>query len=219
MKKLICFDMDNTLINSDKGHFHSYMESIEKFGFKRISYWRFLKLMGMPKEQVVREIIGYGKKENLYKKINDLQAKLIEIKYVHMTKALRGTKRVLKKLKKDYKLAVTSNCSHRTILNLLKSAGINYRLFEVIVGNDDVRISKPAPSEIRKASKILHTRASYVVGDSIYDIMAAKRAKVKVISVLTGHYSREDLKRRRPDYIVSSLRQLPRLLKKIENES
>jgi phosphoglycolate phosphatase-like HAD superfamily hydrolase len=196
------------------------MDAVEKYGFKKISYWKFLRLMGMPKEQVVREIIGYGKDKKVYDKVNDLQAELvIKNKYGNTTKALFGIKRALRKLDKKYRLAVTSNCSHKTILTLLKNAGIDTKLINIVVGNDDVRLSKPNPAEIRKASKIAHIKADYVVGDSIYDIIAAKRARVKSIAVLTGHFSRKVLKQKKPEYIIKSVRYLPRLLRKIENES
>jgi len=35
MKKLICFDMDNTLVYSDEAHILAYNESLEKIGLKK----------------------------------------------------------------------------------------------------------------------------------------------------------------------------------------
>ncbi|MDD5331680.1 MAG: HAD family hydrolase [Candidatus Nanoarchaeia archaeon] len=218
MKKLICFDLDNTLINSDVSHFFTYNKAIKHYGFRSVSFLKFLSLMGMPKEQMVREMVGQGKDEEIYYKINKLQFKLITTKYKFFTWRLFGAKKALKKLKKNYKLAVTSNCAHKTIINLLKNAGIDYKLFDAIVGDDDVKVPKPSPNEIKKAVRITKTKASYVVGDSIYDIMAAKRAKVKIISVLTGHTSRKVLKEKKPDYIIKSVRYLPKLLEMINNE-
>jgi phosphoglycolate phosphatase-like HAD superfamily hydrolase len=53
-----------------------------------------------------------------------------------------------------------------------------------------------------------------MVGDTIYDIMAGKRAGVKVISVLTGTQSRSLLKAYKPDVILRSAADVARYLKK-----
>jgi phosphoglycolate phosphatase-like HAD superfamily hydrolase len=52
----------------------------------------------------------------------------------------------------------------------------------------------------------------YMVGDSIYDIMAAHKAKIKAIAVLSGHYTREELEKENPFKIIKSLRGLLRIV-------
>jgi len=51
-----------------------------------------------------------------------------------------------------------------------------------------------------------------MVGDSIYDIQAARKAKVKGIAVLTGDHSRSMLKKQKPFMILNSVKGLPRKL-------
>ena len=74
---------------------------------------------------------------------------------------------------------------------------------------------KPAPDQIIKVEKKLKIKASFMVGDTIYDILAAKRAKVKAIAVTSGLQSKSTLKKAKPYAILKSIKYLPEYLKKI----
>jgi len=52
----------------------------------------------------------------------------------------------------------------------------------------------------------------YMVGDSTYDIIAAHKAKVKGIAVLTGHYSKEELEGEKPFKIIKKLKGLLKII-------
>src|SRR3989344_1236841 len=127
-------------------------------------------------------------------------------------KPLFGIIPALNKLKRNYHLAVITNCRSKEIPVLLKEAGINVKLFDILVGNDAVKHPKPAPDEIFKAEAAIHHKASYMVGDSIYDMIAGKRAGVKTIGVLTGHTSKAKLKKYKPLAILKSVAELPKFL-------
>lgn len=211
-KKLICFDLDNTIIHSDKSHTLAFQKALKKLKLKVIPQKDISIHFGKPKFEVGKAISSKKDKRtvNLVLYWHDHYLYKETKKYV---KRISGVMSVLKKLKKKYKLALVSNCRHRNILLLLKEANIPYKTFDIIIGNDDVKHSKPAPDEILKAEKLLHTNADYMVGDTIYDIMAAKRAKAKAIVVLTGRQNRKTLKKKKPYKIINSIKQLPKILK------
>ncbi|MBU2633692.1 MAG: HAD family hydrolase [Nanoarchaeota archaeon] len=208
--KLILFDLDNTLVKSDMSHGIAFNKSLSKLGFKKINVKKMSKHFGKPKDGVV-EALAPTKDKKILNKIlyyHDMYLYEVSKKY---NRKVRGVVGVLKFLKKKYKLGIVSNCKHKNILTLLKASGLDYKLFDVIVGNDDVRRSKPFPDEIFKAEKILHMDACCIVGDSVYDVRAGKKAKVKTISVLTGVYSRNVLKKEKPDYILKSVVDLKKI--------
>ena len=74
---------------------------------------------------------------------------------------------------------------------------------------------KPAPDQIIKTEKKLKIKASFMIGDTIYDIIAARKAKVKAIAVTSGLQSKEKLKKEKPYAILKSIKYLPKYLKKI----
>ena len=51
-----------------------------------------------------------------------------------------------------------------------------------------------------------------VVEDSVFGVKAAKAAKMACVAVLTGVYSREELKKANPDLIVNSLKERDEIL-------
>ena len=91
-------------------------------------------------------------------------------------------------------------------------AGYDLNFFDLIIGNDDVVKPKPWPDEIVKAGHLLRVKPEFMVGDSIYDVIAAHKAKVKAIAVLTGHYTKEELEKEKPFKIIKNLKELLRMV-------
>jgi pyrophosphatase PpaX len=85
------------------------------------------------------------------------------------------------------------------------------RYFEVVVGSDDTERHKPDPEPILLALDRLQTRpgdAAYV-GDSPFDLRAAKAAGVAAIGVTWGGiHTRERLADEEPDALVDSAEEL-----------
>ena len=66
-----------------------------------------------------------------------------------------------------------------------------------MITRDQVAYAKPNPDLFLVAAERLHmaTRDCFVVGDSIWDLLAAQRAGALGIGVLSGGYGREELER------------------------
>jgi len=52
----------------------------------------------------------------------------------------------------------------------------------------------------------------YYIGDTPYDVMAARGAGVKSVSVATGNYAPDRLASERPDFVISSISELGSVL-------
>lgn len=209
-KDLFCFDLDNTLIDSEKVSVFSYNYAFKKSGFREVEFEKLVKLLGRPHGEIIK-MLTKCRDMKVIEKINRDHHRTI-IKYADKAKVLPGVEYTLRQLKKSYELAIISNASHKNILALLRGAKLDKRLFNILIGNDDVEKSKPWPDEILKAEKLLHHEAKFMVGDSIYDVIAGKRAKVKTIAVLSGRYSRSQLRRYKPDYIIKELRDILKII-------
>jgi pyrophosphatase PpaX len=84
-------------------------------------------------------------------------------------------------------------------------------LFDAVVASDDVRRGKPHPDGILRALELLDAtpREAAYVGDSPYDVEAAKRAGVASVAVAWGGiHSREKLEDCGPDLLVDSPEEL-----------
>jgi HAD superfamily hydrolase (TIGR01509 family) len=66
-----------------------------------------------------------------------------------------------------------------------------------IVTRDQVKYGKPGPDLFLAAAARLHVgiETAFVVGDSVWDMLAAQRARAHGIGLLSGGYGREELER------------------------
>lgn len=206
-------DLDNTLIHSDRCHTTAYNYALKKLGRKKQSPELISSLFGGPKMLVAEKLLQDASKKEIENFLNIHDTYLIN-KTAKYAKIIKGAKAALNELKIAHELAIISNSKHKTIHALLSSSGLSKSLFDAIIGYDDATHSKPQPDEIFKAEKLLHHKASLMVGDSIYDILAGKKARIKTIGVLTGNYSRNTLSKYNPDRIIPSITYLPETIKK-----
>lgn len=212
-KGVICFDLDETLIHSSRAHVMAYQQALKKHGFIGLTQEKLLSKFGVSSKIYLKQLIPEISKKDI-ESVRNLHAKLLIKTSKKYVSTIRGVRKSLKILSKDYILAIVTNCTSENIKILLKAARLDSSLFEVVVGNDKGIKPKPSPEEIVKAGHLLKHKADYMVGDTIYDIIAARKARVKGIAVLTGMHTRSMLKKEKPYKILKSVKDLPAFLNK-----
>ena len=210
-KRLICLDLDNTIIHSDKAHVTAYHLAFEKSGLKKVDERILKKKFGRVGKVILKRLFPSLSNAKLNKVIRDHHYFLVKETF-KFAKPIPGAKSALKQLKKKFKLALVTNCSSITLKALMKGAGIDKKLFNIIIGHDNVLHPKPDPDEILKAEHLLHLDADFMVGDTPYDIIAGKKSGTKVIAVLTGNHSKTVLAKKKPFKIIKSIKDLPKAI-------
>jgi phosphoglycolate phosphatase-like HAD superfamily hydrolase len=83
------------------------------------------------------------------------------------------------------------------------------------VFREDVAVFRPAPDAVLKGLDITGVPAArfLVVGDTPYDIQSAQSAGCHCASVATGAYTKEDLARYHPTYVLTSFADVPKLIR------
>jgi HAD superfamily hydrolase (TIGR01509 family) len=123
--------------------------------------------------------------------------------------------KTLETLSKKAKLAViTMRCiPSASIIGELQKFGLN-KFFAHVVTALDTHKPKPSPEGLIKAVKALDVQMCdcIIVGDSTVDVKAGKAAGALTVSVLTGLYSREELAKAEPDFILNNITELPQLI-------
>jgi len=213
MKPLLCFDLDETLIRSNKSHVIAFNKAFVKNDLKKIPVKKLISaLQGEMGKVVVKKLYPKLNDKKINEILKDHDNFVINETYKY-SKQILSAASTLKKIKKNYNIAILSNCKHKEIFALLKGAGIKKSLFNKIIGKDEVKHGKPYPDEIFKAEKLMHEKADFIIGDSLQDIKAAKKARIKVISVLTGNTPKSQIIKANPDYIIKNIKGLQSLLK------
>jgi HAD superfamily hydrolase (TIGR01549 family) len=111
------------------------------------------------------------------------------------------------------RLGVLTNSGRRAAKQSLERWGL-LGFFEFVLTRDDTETMKPRPEGLAQAVKLLGVEPDNVcyVGDSPLDILAAKSAGLKVVSVATGNYTAERLRGDGADFVIASLAELPKVL-------
>lgn len=213
--RAIIFDLDGTLIDSIRWHAESFHRLSVDFGCP-IPLKKILPLMRLPTETVYRRL--------KLRKLLDLEIeKFLELRRTKYYSIIHGKNIVfpdvfpaLKKLG-AYRLAIATNSSRQTLL-----ASTSYRLFknfDATVSYSDVLRAKPDPEMLFLAAKKLNVKPRHcaVVGDSIMDVLAAKRAGMIPIAVFrkTGASTLAELLAKNPQVLIKNLNKLPKIISSI----
>ncbi len=106
----------------------------------------------------------------------------------------------------------TNSCRKASLLTLQKCGMLTY--VDAVVTRDDVKKIKPANDLLKKALSLLGTspEETVYVGDSTYDIEAAKSIGIKSVAILGGIHSESMLVEKKPDFIIKSLTELLKII-------
>jgi pyrophosphatase PpaX len=184
---VVLFDLDGTLVDSAAvilGSFHHATETVLRRRFPdeeilaRVGGTNLAHQMALLDPDRVDELV------RVYREHNDPQ-------YSELA-CFDGVLDVLSRLKSEgRRLGIVSAKRRPTIERVLLSAGMG-EYFDAVVGSDDTERHKPEPEPILKALELLETvpaEAAYV-GDSPFDVVAARAARVYAVAVGWGRIHR-----------------------------
>jgi HAD superfamily hydrolase (TIGR01509 family) len=191
------FDLDGTLVDSVYQHVLAWREALEETNIS-LSVWRIHRRIGMSGGLLVNALLHETGHQLSPEEVKRLHARHAEAyrRYLPQVRVLPGARELLAALTEaDVPWAIaTSGLMHsaRPALDLL---GISDEA--TIVTRDQVTHAKPDPDLFRAAAQRLGARieTSVVVGDSVWDLLAARRAPALGVGVLSGGYGREELER------------------------
>lgn len=125
-----------------------------------------------------------------------------------------GTKKTLLYLRaRSVRLAVLTNSGRKAAYAVLRRGEI-LDCFEFILTREDVDVMKPDPDGILRAVRKFSMPKGDIcyVGDGVLDIVAARNAGLRIVSVATGVHSSDQLLAGGADMVIASLEELPALL-------
>lgn len=132
------------------------------------------------------------------------------------TKPLPNVADTLRKLSEKAKLALSTrrNVPKKEVIEQLEKFGLAL-YFQVVMTAADRVNPKPSPDTLIECCRKLGVGAidCIVVGDSVVDVRAGKRAGARTVAVLSGIFSRKELEMERPDLILEGVWKLPNFLK------
>jgi HAD superfamily hydrolase (TIGR01509 family) len=191
------FDLDGTLIDSVYQHVLAWREALERAGIE-LSVWRIHRRIGMSGGLLVNALLRETGREIGVEEAERLQQFHAEAfkKYHGQVRPLPGAFDLLAYLaKKRIPHAIATSGRIESADPALKSLGVSPDL--PVITRDQVRYAKPDPDLFLAAAERLGVSIhdSVVVGDSVWDLLAARRARALSVGLLSGGYGQEELER------------------------
>jgi HAD superfamily hydrolase (TIGR01549 family) len=191
------FDLDGTLVDSVYQHVLAWRDALEEAGMP-LSVWRIHRRIGMSGSLFVsalaREIRHTFSAEQA-ERVQQLHAQAFR-RYSDQVRPLPGAADLLTYLATvGVPHAIATSGKIESAGHSLKTLGIPLDM--PIVTRDMVNRAKPDPDLFLAAAEKLDVNIehSVVVGDSIWDLLAARRARALSVGLLSGGYGEEELVR------------------------
>jgi HAD superfamily hydrolase (TIGR01549 family) len=147
-------------------------------------------------------------------------AEKYEIEAASTTSLQVGANETLKELKRmKLKMGLCTTSSEKAANYILQRFKIA-DFFQVVIPRNKVKYVKPSSEQFELALKALSVRpkAAVMVGDSIVDMQSAKELKAIAVGLPTGVSAIEQLQNNGANYIITSLTDLPVLIKEINKD-
>jgi len=191
------FDLDGTLVDSVYQHVLAWREALEKTGIK-LAVWRIHRRIGMSGGLLVNALLretGHRVSTSEAAELQRIHAEAYA-RQVAQLRPLPSARELLAYLTKNrvpWAIATSSWLdSARPALRLL---GVGSEA--AVITRDQVAHAKPNPDLFLAAAARLGVEItdSIVVGDSVWDLLAARRARAVGVGLLSGGYGQDELER------------------------
>jgi HAD superfamily hydrolase (TIGR01509 family) len=193
--RALIFDLDGTLVDTVYAHVFAWQRALAEEGMP-IDGWRIHRRIGMSGGLFTRAVareVGRELSEQETIAIQSRHARLYE-ELLPQRRPLPGAVELLAHLRAHAVVhGIATSGSRPSIDRSLEALAIPAET--VVIERGDVARAKPEPDLFLACAAALGVEPEdcYVVGDAVWDLLAARRAKMLSIGLLSGGYGTDEL--------------------------
>lgn len=208
--KLIVFDLDGTLIDSNKSIYKSTVISLGKFGIEfNLHEDKFTEMIGLHFQEIFDR---YNIKVEDFEEFIEYY-KSIYFDYINYSKVYPDVFNTLDFLKDKYLISLLTTKGQDQAEKILEHFNL-IKYFNSVWGRRNGLPVKPSPVPLLKICDEfeIEPEDTMIVGDAEIDVQCGKNAGAKTCAVTYGYRKKDMLKSENPDIIVDNLSEIINLL-------
>src|SRR4051794_20992197 len=190
--KAAILDIDGTLVDTNYHHAIAWHRAFCEHDIV-LPVWQIHRRIGMGGDQIVAELAGERVEEELGDEIRDAEGGFYG-ELIDEVRPLEGSRQLIVELKdRGHPVVLASSAKEDEVehyLDLLDARD----LADEWTTSADVEATKPEPDLVHTALEKAGRKEGVMIGDSTWDIEAAKRADVETLAVMTGGFSAAELR-------------------------
>jgi phosphoglycolate phosphatase-like HAD superfamily hydrolase len=199
-------DVDGTLVDTNYHHAVAWFRAFKCHGIV-LSTWRIHRHVGMGGDQLVAVLAGDDAEKEKGDDIRHAESELYG-QLIGEVEPLDGARDLIGELRElGHDVILASSATEDEVdryIDLLQCRD----LITGFTTSDDVEQTKPEPDLIKAAMAKGSSGRAVMVGDSTFDCIAAERAGIPTVGVLTGGFSREELRKAGAVAVYESVREV-----------
>jgi HAD superfamily hydrolase (TIGR01549 family) len=199
-------DIDGTLVDSNYFHTVAWYRAMREHGHT-LPMWRIHRAIGMGSDQLIAALLGDDVEERQGDDIRGVE-KDRYFELIEEVEPLEGARELIEDLKGAGRRVVLASSAKPDevdhYLHLLDAR----ELADAWTTSGDVERTKPEPDLVNAALEKIGGGPAVMIGDSVYDAMAARNAGVDTVAVLTGGFSDSELLKAGATIVFASIVEL-----------
>ena len=193
MSAIAILDVDGTLVDTNYHHAIAWFRAFMRQDVV-VPVWRVHRHIGMGGDQLVAAVAGDEVEERAGDDILDAESELYR-ELIDEVRTMEGSRELIEDLRARGNVVVLASSAKdwevEHYLDLLDAREI----VDAWTTSADVEKTKPEPDLIRAALETVDADGeAMLIGDTVWDVEAAKRAGVETLAVLTGGFSEQELR-------------------------
>jgi HAD superfamily hydrolase (TIGR01549 family) len=190
------FDLDGTLVDSVYQHVLAWQEALDHAGIE-VSVWRIHRRIGMSGGLLAHALLretGRPMSPEDASRLRQLHADAYRQR-MSQVRVLPGARDLLARLSElDVPWAIATSGYRESAGPVVELLGVAPEV--PVITRDAVDRAKPDPDLFLAAARLdIDITNAMVIGDSVWDMLAARRARALGVGLLSGGYGQEELER------------------------
>lgn len=191
----VLLDIDGTLVDSNEAHARAWVRAFAEHGID-VPFEAARRRIGMGGDKLLEDLAKLGEDSPQGKALSARRQQLFLEDYVPTLRPFPGARDLIARMRADgLRLVVATSAKGKELNPLLRIIGIEDLISEA-TSSDDAERSKPDPDIVQAALEAsgLPPEQVLMLGDTPYDLEAARRAGVGLVALRCGGWGDNDLK-------------------------